>query len=35
MKKPGQIYNTGFAHIMNESSFPSGRHYLIFISQCA
>ena len=21
MKKPGQIYNTGFAHIMNGNSF--------------
>ena len=32
MKKPGQIYNTGFAHIMNGNSFPCGRYYLIFIS---
>ena len=35
MKKSGEIYNTGFAHIMNESSFTCGRYYLIFISQCA
>ena len=25
MKKPKQVYTTGFAHIMNENSFPSGR----------
>ncbi len=35
MKKPKQVYTTGFAHIMNENSFPSGRYYLIFISHCA
>ena len=32
MKKPEQVYTAGFAHIINENSFPSGRHYLIFIS---
>ena len=35
MKKPEQVYTTGFAHIMNGNFFPGGRHYLIFISQCA
>ena len=35
MKKPKQVYTAGFAHIMNENSFPGGRHYLIFISQSA
>ena len=35
MKKPEQVCYTGFAHIMNENSFPGGRLYLIFISQRA
>ena len=35
MKKPGKVYTTGFARIMNGNSFPSWRYHLIFISQRA